>query len=44
MQGFQNIILRKQDLSSVFAPVGMLLLYAAAFFTAAIALFKVREA
>jgi ABC-2 type transport system permease protein len=40
MQGFQNIIVRKLGLASVIAPVGMLLLYAVAFFTAAIILFR----
>ncbi|NMB61640.1 MAG: ABC transporter permease [Chloroflexi bacterium] len=40
MQGFQNIIVRKLGLASVIEPVGLLLLYAVAFFTAAILLFK----
>ncbi len=40
MQGLQNIIVRKQGLSSVFAPVGMLLLYAFLFYAAAILIFK----
>ena len=40
MQGFQNIIVRKLGLASVIEPVGLLLLYALAFFTAAILLFK----
>ena len=40
MQGFQNIIVRKQGLSSIVEPVGMLLMYALAFYAAAILVFR----
>lgn len=40
MQGFQNVIVRKQGFSSVLEPVGILLLYAVLFFSAAILIFK----
>ncbi len=43
MQGFQNIIVRKQGLYSVLEPVGLLLMYAAVFFGAAIFVFRKRE-
>lgn len=43
MQGFQNIIVRKQGLYSVLEPVGLLLIYAAVFFGAAIFVFRKRE-
>ena len=36
MDGFQNIIVRGQGLGSVLLPVGILLAYAAVFFTMAI--------
>ncbi len=43
MQGFQNIIVRKQGFYSVLEPVGVLLMYAVVFFGAAIFVFRKRE-
>jgi len=40
MQGFQNIIVRGQGLQAVWLPVGILLIYAAAFFTLAVWRFR----
>ncbi|MGV8025379.1 MAG: ABC transporter permease [Anaerolineaceae bacterium] len=40
MQGFQNIIVRKQGLSSIVEPVSMLLMYALEFYAAAILVFR----